>query len=168
VTIDEFVYVMNRIKSDLAARFADPEVRAKWQAATGGTPEEQPPIFSFDNPSSHTDLEALQQLGLADNAGEPTPIRLKLPAYSGDLHRTVERVHARICGKLQRWLDVFDEEYSMVTYCVKLRNIFLKSQTPEVISKCMWDVTGKGQHSLIALYKAVCDNGGRIPDRALR
>ncbi len=133
VTIEEFKYIITRIRSDMAAKLAEPEAVEAWIQATGGTPLDCPPMFSFDNPTVHSDPEALKELGLADKEGNETAIRLKLPTYSGDLHRTIERVHARICGDFEWWLLNDCQEYDMLQYCLKLRDIFFTTQSPAVI-----------------------------------
>lgn len=129
---------MEQLQGKVHARLADPEEAAKWKAATGGTPEECPPIYSFDNPSIHIKNPTyLAQLGLVEaDTGEPTATWLQLPPYSGDLHRTIERVHARVCGKFQRWVNVDSSARTMEFYCRTLVGLFL-TQTPEIISSCM-------------------------------
>jgi hypothetical protein len=161
VTVAEFKDTMKGIMSTVNSRLQNPAARAAWEAVTGGTPEERPPIYSFDNPSVHTDLAALQELGLADDEGKPTSLWLPLPTYSGDLHRTIERVHARVCGDFEAWLLQDCKEYDMQQYVAKLSEIFMKTQTPATIFGCMW---GKPSESLDALYRSVVErNGGRPP-----
>ena len=133
---------MAALQAEVQKRLTDPEVAAAWQAATGGTPEQCPPIYSFDNPSIHKNNKTyLAELGLAHpGSDKPTDTWLKLPPYSGDLHRTIERVHARVCGIFQRWLDDEFTEWSMEQYCHTLQGIFYKSQTPALIQGCMKNI----------------------------
>lgn len=148
---------MTTLQQTVHAELAKPEVAAAWEAATGGTPQQCPPIFSFDNPSIHkASLSNLKRLGLvapgATNGEVPTEAWLQLPPYSGDLHRTIERVHARLCGDFQRWVDDDRAEYTMKAYCKCLKSFFEKRQSPSVISACM--------QSLPALYKHVVELQG--------
>lgn len=140
-----------------------PEGRRAWIAATGGTPDadDNPPVYSFDNPSIHTDPGMLTSLGLADpSTGKPADKWLELPPRSGDLHRTIERVHARICGAFRDWLYDDCTEYCMMGYCLKLAQIFKTTQTAQVISKCMKNIT--------ALYRKVVELEGKRAPRPFR
>lgn len=157
---------MAKIKSSMADGLASAEGRAAWIAHTGGTPEECPPIYSFDNPSIHTaNLQGLHALGLVDAAGKPTAAWLQLPPHSGDLHRTIERVHARICGAFQAWLDDDCTEYHIFGYIMKLQNIFLTTQLSDVICSCMFGKPGTAseKHNIFALYERVRELKGGIP-----
>jgi hypothetical protein len=145
------------------------EGRAAWIEHTGGAPEQCPPIYSFDNPSIHTTgaVSGLRRLGLLDDQNKPTAAYLQLPPHSGDLHRTIERVHARICGAFQRWLDEDSTEYHIMGYCAKLYSIFITTQTSDVIHSCMFgkpDAHGNpSKHSLSHLYARVVELKGDIP-----
>lgn len=142
---------MEGLKARMADALQQPEWAERWQAATGGTPQQCPPIYSFDNPHTHTGNKTyLRALGLVGAKWEPTAAWLELPAYSGDLHRTIERVHARVCGQFQQWLDGESGTRNMDFYVRKLADVFNSSQTPKLISKCMW-----GRHPLPELYSAV-------------
>lgn len=139
--------------------------RELWKMFTGGTPEQYPPIYSFDNPSTHTsNLEYMRHLGLATaKVGTelvPTEAWLKLPAHSPDLHRTIERVHSRICEQFQQWLDDDCQQYSIQEYCFKLSQIFWKTETGKCIRGCMKDIS--------ALYERVVQLDGGIPERKYR
>lgn len=136
--------------------------RRKWMEATGGTPEECPPIYSFDNPSIHTSgTTHLVQLGLVDSeTGEPTSKWLKLPPHSPDLHRTIERVHARVCGAFQAWLYDDRNDYCLQGYCNKLWKIMFDTQLNTVIKACMSDISD--------LYHRVVELKGDIPERRYR
>lgn len=160
VTKWEFLDLMVDLKRVLNEVLATPLGRQKWYEATGGYPEVCPPIFSFDNPSIHTDPTHLIMLGLSDFAGLPTPSRLVLPPHSGDLHRTIERVHARICGYFQDWLYDDTAEYCMEGYCAKLRHIFYSTQQKNVIQKCIKDIS--------KLYTRVVELNGGITERKYR
>ena len=156
---------MTRIQANMRYLLEQEAGRKLWQLSTGGTPEQYPPIYSFDNPSIHTsNLEYMQQLGLA--AGKvgtelvATSAWLKLPAHSPDLHRTIERVHARICEQFQEWMDDDCQLYSVQEYCQKLQQIFWKTQTGACIRGCMKDIS--------ALYEHVVELEGGIPERKYR
>ena len=169
---------MERIKTALEAKLAEPEWRKAWKHATGGAPEEEgyEPIYSFDNTGIHIDEDILVGLGFAvrvpEGEGEayrlePTPSWLVLPTYSGDLHRTVERVHARICHQFEEWLHDDCALYEMTDYISKLYTIFITTQTHTVIENCMWPPK-KPSNNLSALYQSVVDCGGAIPPRNVR
>ena len=142
---------------------AEDEWREKWKQATGGTPEKCPPIFSFDNPTIHLNNQTyLRELGLmAAGSEEATGAWLKLPPYSGDLHRTIERVHARVCQQFQRWMNDSTTERDMDFYCRALAGIFWRTQTPELIHACMWKKKAPhGSPDLWELYECVVDTDG--------
>ena len=166
VTAREFVDHMLAIKTTVSARLATPEWRQRWKEQTGGTPEECPPIFSFDNPSIHTQyLEGLRKLGLVDAEGKPTDAWLVLPPHSGDLHRTIERVHARTCGAFQAWFNEMHTEHHIFGYCKKLLDIFVQTQTPTTIQECMHGQKGP----ISSLYARVVElRGAPPPERNLR
>lgn len=153
---------MQQLQDRITAKLQEPEAAAAWKAATGGTPEECPPIYSFDNPSIHlNNTTYLRELGLMEGSA-PTDAWLQLPTYSGDLHRTIERVHARVCRQFQTWLDDASQDRTMADYCQTLCDIFFSTQTAAQIHSCMWP-----QHtpSLLALYKHVVETAG---DKAAR
>ena len=110
--------------------------------------------MSFDNATVHTDPEVLAALGL--KAGFNW---LVLPARSPDLHRAIERVHARICAKFQDWLYE-DDQYSMWGYCLKLFKIFMTTETKET--------TMKDLDSIHLLYDRVLELKGRYPEKHFR
>jgi hypothetical protein len=155
VTAQEFKDYMQQLKGKVTAMLQQPKYRDLWIERTGGTPEQCPPIYSFDNPPIHTDLEVLKQLGLADEQGKPVD-RLVLPAHSPDLHRCAERVHARICGKFQEWLNHETEDFSMEYYCRVLQNIYYTTESE--------DITYKDIANIDKLYDVVIElNGARAP-----
>ena len=165
VTAQEFKDIMLRIKGHMQRFFEREEGRKLWQLFTGGTPEQYPPIYSFDNPSAHTsNLEYMKELGLAvakvGTEMVATDAWLKLPAHSPDLHRTIERVHARVCDQFQEWMDDDCQQYSVQEYCFKMQQIFFKTQTGTCIRGCMKDIS--------ALYERVVELKGGIPERKYR
>ena len=156
---------MVELKARITAKLAEPEAAAAWQAATGGSPSERPPIFSFDNPSMHKVKSHLRELGLATASGAPTDSWLELPTYSGDLHRTIERVHARVCGQFQEWVNDTTTPRTMPFYCNKLIDLFLK-QDSEQITHCMWGKPREAHPAtLLALYEKVIALGGEKAPR---
>jgi hypothetical protein len=145
----------------MARRLSTQEGAAAWKEATGGTPLSCPPIYSFDNCSVHVNnKEYLKGMGLVDQHNKPTAAWLELPTYSGDLHRTIERVHARICGAFQAWLDDDNKEYCVHGYIKMLHHIFFTTQTSTIITKCMSDID--------QLYQKVVDLNGGIPPARYR
>jgi hypothetical protein len=147
--------------AEMARRLSTQEGAEAWRQATGGDPVTCPPIYSFDNCSVHVnDKQALRGLGLVDQADNPTAFWLRLPTYSGDLHRSIERVHARICSAFKAWLDDDCKEYGMYEYIAILHYFFHKTQTSAVISKCMSDISD--------LYQQVVDLRGGIPPARYR
>lgn len=159
VTALEFFDIMEGIKRVMAEVLSDPLGRQQWIKATGGTPEECPPIYSFDNPSIHTDFVVLFTLGLVDDEGKPAN-RLVLPPHSPDLHRTIERVHARICKRFQDWLYDVPNICEMQDYCSKLQSIFYETQLKDVIQACMSDISD--------LYERVVELKGAVPEHCFR
>lgn len=153
--MDEFVEVMQAVMGAVNYILSQPLGAAYWEKATGGTPEACPPIFSIDNPTIHTHTEVLAKLGLVKDVNW-----LKLPAYSGDLHRTIERVHARICGAFMRWLYDDRTVYSVEQYCKALRAYFLDTQVKDLIQACM--------SNLDELYARVIELKGGLPEKAFR
>jgi hypothetical protein len=172
-TAQEFLSVMERIRESITARLEEPEWREAWVAATGGAPKDEgyQPIYSFDNTGIHRDHDVLVELGFErefkKGEYEPTPSWLVLPTYSGDLHRTIERVHARICGAFEEWLDDDCAKYDMVDYINKLFKIFMTSQSHTLIENCMFSPQHPAK-SLSALYQSIVNIGGGIPARQLR
>ena len=157
---------MQQLQAAVQQKLEQPEHRAAWVAATGGTPKDCPPIYSFDNPAIHLNNHAyLMELDLAKVSAPGAPVVptehwLQLPPYSGDLHRTIERVHARICGQFQHWLNTNTTVRTMEFYCTHLARIFYDTQTDKVISACM----NKKNASLPALYRKVVElDGGKAP-----
>lgn len=166
VTAKEFADHMTGIRMTVIQRLSTPEWAARWEEQTGGTPDECPPIYSFDNPSIHTTyMTGMRALGLVDAAGKPTDAWLQLPPHSGDLHRTIERVHARICGAFQAWFNEMHTEYHIFGYCKKLLEIFVETQTPHLIQECMHGPRGP----ISSLYARVVElRGAPPPERNLR
>ncbi len=151
VTQEEWKDFMLALKAKLAAELAKPEQRAAWRKATGGTPEHCPPIFSFDNPTIHTDPDNMAELGIVDDVS-----RQVLPPYSPDLHRVIERVHARVCQRFQKWVNADTQSYCMEGYCQALEYVFWKSEKPSIISADL--------EKIHLLYEKVIElHGNRAP-----
>lgn len=126
----------------------NPEHALRWMAETGGSRLTMPPIFSFDNASCHVHADTLAHLRLIE--GENWA---RLPPHSGDLHRVIERVHARLCGAFQDWLYEDSTPLSMAEYCEKLESLFYSTQTANIHSA---DIS-----TIHELYQQVvaCDGG---------
>lgn len=86
--------------------------------------------------------------------------RLPLPAYCPDLHRTVERVHARICGLFQTWLNDQTETVSVAECVLQLQHIFYTTQEPCVIESDMSNIR--------ELYQEVVKLKGGRPKKQYR
>lgn len=167
VTAAEFRDIMEKIMGVMKDMLDTPQGREAWKKATGGTPESHPPIYSFDNPSIHTDPDVLVSLGLAtkDATGvaQPTDKWLQLPPHSPDLHRTIERAHARLCDPFQVFLYKDTCEYTMAGYCWLLSQLFYAQRgdfVARTIQACM--------HDIDALYQRVVELHGNIPERKYR
>lgn len=161
VTAAEWRDVLLTIMNEMARRLSTPEGAAAWKEATGGDPVTCHPIYSFDNCTAHvSNMQALRGMGLVDQHDKPTAFWLQLPTYSGDLHRTIERVHARICGAFKHWLDEDTEQYCVHGYINMLQYFFLHTQTSAVITKCMSDISD--------LYLQVVELRGGIPPARYR
>lgn len=139
---------MKELQHTVQEMLSKPEWAEAWKTLTGGTPEECPPIYSFDNPSIHRNDHAhLRELGLmAADSTKATDAWLELPPYSGDLHRTIERVHARICGEFQRQLEDESCKRSMQFYCERLAKIFYETQTTVTVSECLASISSLYEH----------------------
>ena len=98
-----------------------------WMTETGGSRLTCCPIFSFDNASCHVNPNILTHLRLINGVNWE-----RLPPHSGDLHRVIERVHARLCGAFQDWLYEDSTPLSMAEYCEKLDSLFYSTQKAEI------------------------------------
>lgn len=155
-TAEEWRDYMQELQAKVLQRLEDPATAAAWAAATGGTPD-TPPIFSFDNPSIHkNNLDYLRELGLVQQGSDkPTDAWLQLPTYSGDLHRTIERVHGRVCRAFQEMLNTESTARTLEFYIDRLFKLF-KLQTSELITACM--------KNLPELYEKVIElKGAKAP-----
>lgn len=128
----------------------NPLTALRWMAGTGGSRHTCCPIFSFDNASCHVNQDMLAHLHLivGDNW-------VRLPPHSGDLHRVIERVHARLCGAFQDWLYEDSALLSMAEYCEKLESLFYSTQKAEIHSA---DIS-----TIHELYQQVLSRDGGLP-----
>ena len=118
-TAAEFGYVAKNILDEASRKFNAAGIK-------------QRPVLSMDNDRIHTSAR------LAD-MGIPSRYRLKLPPYSPDLHRVIERVHGRICMEFRKQLHYDHSICTPKQYCKLLKEIFYSSQSQKVIAK---DVDG--------------------------
>lgn len=132
-----------------------PLVALRWMAETGGSRLTHPPIYSFDNASCHVHSDTLTHLRLINGVN-----REPLPPHSGDLHRVIERVHARLCGAFQDWLYEDSTPLSMAEYCEKLESLFYSTQTADIHSA---DIS-----TIHELYQQVFDRDGGLPPALYR
>lgn len=113
-------------------------------------------IYSLDNDSAHKKaLPLLEEAGVLNSSN-----RAPLPALSPDMHKVVEHTHALLMHHFNEMLETVDDSpRSVEFYIEKLREIFFREVTAEIITK--------DTRSLRATYKAIkAANGGYI-DRAL-
>lgn len=122
----------------------------RWMAETGGSRLTMTPIFSFDNASCHVNAAILAHLRLIEGDNWA-----RLPPHSGDLHRVIERVHARLCGAFQDWLYEDSTPLSMPDYCEKLESLFYSTQTAAIHSA---DIS-----TIHELYQQVVAREGGLP-----
>ncbi len=127
----------------------------RWTRLTGGSPAQTPPIYSLDNDGIHSHPETLTLLGMFNWL-----TRFPLPAHSPDLHRTVERTHARICGQFQAWLNDQTAPVSPAECIQMLQYIFYTTQEPSVIEADMSDIR--------ELYHQVMEKKGGRPAKQYR
>lgn len=127
----------------------------RWKKLTGGTPSECQPIFSFDNAGCHSDSQTLFRLHLINGWSWD-----KLPPHSGDLHRVVERVHARLCGRFADWLYDDSTPLTMPEYCYKLETLFYETE--------LADIHAADIRTIDALYKRVVQLKGARPEACYR
>jgi hypothetical protein len=135
--------------------FKDPDICERWRRLTGGWPPNNGPIYSFDNASCHKEENTLYYLGLiAGLSYDP------LPPHSGDLHRVIERVHARLCGKFAAWLYEDSTPRSMPQYCSHLRSLFYETE--------LADIHAADISSINKLYARVVQLAGGRPEAEYR
>lgn len=139
----------------LGRLFDDERCIARWEKLTGGTPTELPPMYSFDNASCHSDADTLFKLHLIDGLSWD-----KLPPHSGDLHRVVERVHARLCGRFADWLYEDSTPLTMPEYCHKLETLFYETEFADIHAA---DIDTIGE-----LYRRVVQLQGGRPEARYR
>lgn len=135
---------------DLLNPWRHPINAALWLVRVGLPPAAAPPIYSFDNASAHVNKDSLAHLAMeAGKNWEP------LPPHSGDLHRVIERVHARVCREFQNWLYDNTTPRSMLAYCQKLEGLFYSTETADIYSK---DIS-----TIHLLYDQVWAKEGGLP-----
>ncbi len=109
-------------------------------------------IWSYDNPSIH-DVD-LTDLGITEDDRAP------LPPQSGDMHKVIEHVHARVCDAFREWVA----RNPRVTSPTQLRNqfeaLFYEVITPASVHA---DV-----QSLPALWQWIRDHNGDYAPASLR
>lgn len=147
VTTEEWRDFMLELRAAVYGTLADEKKHAEWEQRTGGTVIACPPLYSFDNPTIHTDPATLWELQIIPNL-----TRLELPPRSPDLHKVIEHSHAVICQRFQQWVNETSETWEMPGYCNVLRHLFYTKLTPTGIRK---DV-----ESLDKTFQAVVERGG--------
>ena len=158
MTIDEWTVFMEELKAKIHSMLDSklhPLAALRWMSVTGGSHLTCPPIFSFDNASCHVNKGALAHLGLIDGVNW-----VRLPPHSGDLHRVIERVHARLCGAFQDWLYEGSTILSMHEYCQKLESLFYSTQTANIHEA---DIS-----TIHELYQQVVSKEGGLPPARYR
>jgi hypothetical protein len=127
----------------VAKHFMD-EARQKFHAASFKCK----PLLSMDNDKIHTSAK-LAAVGISKES------LVELPPYSPDLHRVIERVHARICTELRKRIHYDSSVRTAKQYADLLEKIFHETQTQAVIAK---DVEG-----LPHLWQHVAKSGEYAP-----
>lgn len=111
------------------------------------------PLLSWDNDSVHTShLTRLPEYGVFSGRD-----RKALPARSPDLHRVIERSHARLCQRFIKQLHYQGDIYTAEQYIQQLRDLFFQHESADVINK---DV-----QQLPKLYRVVAKEGGYAPGK---
>ena len=108
------------------------------------SPLEQGFIWSYDNPRIH-DAD-LSELGITEDNRAP------LPPRSGDMHKVIEHVHARLCRAMGEWVARNPNVTSRPAMMRKFQDMFFDVITPASVSA---DVA-----SLPELWRWIKDNGG--------
>lgn len=113
-------------------------------------------IFSFDHPNIHGGRQGtlvLQALGLKEEDHFP------LPGNSPDMHRVIERTHARLVQQFELWYYSDHTRYPSKTYKEHLENLFY--YCPEVAGHeaLMKDVCALHE----AFAEIVRRKGARLP-----
>ena len=113
-------------------------------------------IYSLDNDSAHKKaLPLLKEAGVLNGSN-----RAPLPALSPDMHKVVEHTHALLMYHFNEMLETLDDSpRSVEFYLEKLREIFFREVTPEIITK--------DTRSLRASYMAIKEAKGGYIDRDL-
>ena len=183
VTQAEFIEVMKRVRTAFYQKAGQGEGRWAWRTALGlplsGSARQRyelekklkpddpkdgwlpipdwDPIFSFDHPPAHggrTGAAVLSALGLEPEDHFP------LSVNSPDLHRVIERVHARLQEQFVRWFCGYDRrQRPSIQYKAVIQELFYNNAqvaSPGVIAA---DVRG-----LPELYNKVIElDGLRAP-----
>ena len=153
ITIKEWKNLMEDLRAhvdDLLNPRRHPLNALAWLWRVGRSRAAAPPIFSFDNASAHINADTLTHLGISANRNWQV-----LPAHSGDLHRVIERVHARVCGAFQNWLYDDTSPRSMPAYCQKLESLFYSMETA--------DIHAADIRTIHLLYQQVVAKQGGLP-----
>lgn len=153
ITIQEWTSLMEGLRAHvdgLLSTQLHPLNALAWFWRVGSSPAVAPPIFSFDNASVHVNQGALIHLGISAVSNWEV-----LPPHSGDLHRVIERVHARVCGAFQDWLYDDTTPRSMAAYCQKLESLFYSMEKAHIHAA---DIG-----SIHLLYQQVVAKDGGLP-----
>jgi hypothetical protein len=109
-------------------------------------------IYSFDNDRAHTKaVPYLEAAGVLNSSN-----RAPLPALSPDMHKVVEHTHALLMYHFNEMMETLDDRPRSVDFYIeKLREIFFREVTPEIITK--------DTRTLRATYRAIiAADGGYI------
>lgn len=125
------------------------------------------PIWSFDHPNIHggeTGAPVLEALGLSEAEHFP------LTQNSPDLHRVVERTHARLCQRFDRWFLMQKQEHSMSRYKEEFMRMFYEDAPVASAGVIDRDACGEthGSPNLRDLYLNVVSKKGDWADRPFR
>lgn len=113
-------------------------------------------IYSFDNDSAHTKaLPYLEEAGVLNGSN-----RAPLPSLSPDMHKVVEHTHGLLMNHFNEMMEDLDDSPRTVEFYIeKLREIFFREVTPEIIAK--------DTKSLRATFTAIIAADGAYVDPAL-
>ncbi len=168
-TKEEFINFLKRAQAAFQSRLEDPSNRANWESILGMDkgpaqapyPKSRPfrPIWSWDRPRIHGSVGGKNTAYVLEQAGLSKEEHFDLPPKSGrDLHRVIERVHARLVSAFERWFASDLQPYSVQTYKDVLQTMFYcdaSIASPGVIQAEV--------RALPAVMAAICGLAGDYP-----
>ena len=171
-TKEEFINFVSRAKAAFHSWAATIEGFVKWvsilgmdpeRPATATEPEQMPalfmPMWSWDRPSIHGSTGGKYTDFVLEKAGIRKQDFFDLPPQSGrDIHRVVERVHARLVQQFEMWYYDDPQPYSVQAYKDALKHLFYNC--PAVASAA---VIEKEVRELPGVFAAIAKVKGDYP-----